>query len=458
MSTPSALSLAPLLLRGAPQDRRSQILPVIAFAVVSALTLTVAGGVEFFVQLGEQPRYEMLASTYAGLAGIALVILVVPLLSLCRSAVQLSTRRRDTRLSSLRLLGAPTSLLVRLSVLEAVALATVGVALGVLGHLALSPLVGLVPFVGGPIGAGAVIPSFPVAAATVVTLVGAALVGAVLGLRRVAITPLGVRTREDAAGAHWLRGLVAVLAVALLVGAMNLAPQQRSTLMAIAIVVGVLAAGLAVLDLLGPWLLRLLARLSLRRRSSGQRAVVRLLAARNVLDDPKAVWRQVSGAAMVSFTAVVVGTGLALLDLASAGGPQSTDEAMLLADMRTGVLLTIALAFITLAASLTVHAAAEVFDRRALYVALERLGTPGATLEATRVRVVLRPLVTVCLVSAAAGAALVLPLVGVALLTNPLTLVTIAGTLVFGLVLVRASVGATTPLLRQVLAAPEPVV
>ncbi len=449
--------LAPLLLRGGPADRRSQLLPVIAFAVVTALTLTVAGGAEFFLQLDEElvdPSYQ---GMYAALAGIALVILAVPLLSLSGSAVRLSTRRRDTRLSSLRLLGAPRRLLVRLSVLEAGALAATGVLLGVLGHLALAPLVGLVSFVGGPIGAAAVVPSLPVAALTVLALVSTAVVAAALGLQKVAITPLGVRTREVPAGAHWVRVIVTVAVIGALSLAGRTVGMAGSMVTAILIMVTMLGMGLAVINVIGPWLLGLLARRSLRRGGGGTKAVARMLAARTVLDDPRAVWRQVSGVAMVSFISVVVGAGLALTDIAS-GASQTPADAMLTTDMKTGVLLTIAIAFVTLAASITVHAAAEVFDRRDLYVALDRLGTPRATLEGTRRHVVLQPLVTVCAVSAAAGAVVVFPLTGVALLVDPLTLLSVVGALVLGLLVVRVSVGATTPLLRQVLESPEPVV
>ena len=449
--------LAPLLLRGGPADRRSQVLPVVAFAVVTALTLTVAGGAEFFLHLDEElvdPSYK---GMYAALACVALVILAVPLLSLSGSAVRLSTRRRDTRLSSLRLLGAPRRLLVRLSVLEAGALATTGVLLGVLGHLVLAPLVGRVSFVGGPIGTAAVVPSLPVALATVLALVSTAVVAAALGLQKVAITPLGVRTREVPASAHWVRALVTVGVIGGASVAGRLIGMAGSIVAVILTVVAMLGMGLAVINVVGPWLLSLLARRTVRRGGSGTQAVARLLAARTVLDDPRAVWRQVSGVAMVSFTSVVVGAGLALTDMAASGADNPADL-MLTTDMKTGVLLTIAIAFATLAASITVHAAAEVFDRRDLYVALDRLGTPRTTLERTRRHVVLQPLVTVCVVSAVAGAVVVFPLTGVALLVDPLTLLSVVGALVLGLLVVRLSVGATTPLLRQVLESPEPVV
>lgn len=75
-----------------------------------------------------------------------------------------------------------------------------------------------------------------------------------------------------------------------------------------AAVLGMMALAMAVLNLLGPPVLTLLGRVALRR-VRGRHPGERLLAVRSLLDDPRAAWRQVSGVAMVSFVAVVVGSG-----------------------------------------------------------------------------------------------------------------------------------------------------
>ena len=53
-------------------------------------------------------------------------LLVVPLLTLCGAAARLSTRRRDDRLATLRLLGAPRRMIAQVTVLEATFLALAG--------------------------------------------------------------------------------------------------------------------------------------------------------------------------------------------------------------------------------------------------------------------------------------------------------------------------------------------
>lgn len=445
-----------LLLRGSREDRASQSLPVIAFAVVTALTLTVAGGAEFFFTLGDPPGMEDMgmAGMYAGMAGVAVSLLTIPLLALSTSAVRLSTRRRDTRLSSLRLLGAPGSLLRQVAVVEAALLAALGAAAGVLLHLLTAPLFGMLRFAGTTLGAGQIIPPLGIGLLVVTVIVGTATVAAVLGLQKVSITPLGVRTRQDAPPLRWLQ---AVAGLALLVGlyvvSQNLS-QLRDELMIVVVTAGMFGMGLAVLGLIGPPVLAARARRA-ARRADGPRAAERLLAARTLLDDPRATWRMVSGVAMVSFVSVVVGVAASLAGDVDVTRPE---DAILVTDMRTGVLLTIGLSYLTLAAAVAVHAAAEVFDRRQLYVALDRLGMPRATIDRALSRAVLEPVVTVTVIGAAAGVLLTLPLAGMALLTGPATIGLVLGSLVLALVVVRGALATTRPVLRQVLAQTQPVV
>lgn len=446
------LSTLALLLRGTPQDRLSQALPVLAFAVVTALTLTVAGGAEFFFTMDEAPGMEGTSELYSGMAGVAVALLTVPLLNLSASAVRLSTRRRDTRLSSLRLVGAPARLLHRLAVVEAAALAGLGAALGVVLHLALAPLFGMLHFAGTRLGAAQIVPPLPLALLVLVTVVGVATLAAVLGLRKVSITPLGVRTRESAPPLRGWQVLVGVVVVgALYMVGQQVVPELEDALVTIVVVAGMFAMGLVVLGLIGPPVLAFRARRAVRR-ASGPRAAERLLAARTLLDDPRATWRMVSGVAMVSFVSVLVGVAAAMAASVSPTSPYTNPaDLVVAADMQTGVLLTIGLSYLTLAAAVAVHAAAEVFDRRQLYVALDRLGMPRETIERSRGRAVLDPVVAVTAIGAGAAGLLTLPLAGMALLTDPATVAMVVGSLVAGVLAVRGAVRLTRPLVTQVL-------
>ncbi|MDF2554887.1 MAG: permease, partial [Microbacterium sp.] len=66
-----------MLLRPSREKNDVLILPVVAFSVVSALVLTVAGGAQSFWSWTDPE-----APIYHALAAIALVLLVVPLVTL----------------------------------------------------------------------------------------------------------------------------------------------------------------------------------------------------------------------------------------------------------------------------------------------------------------------------------------------------------------------------------------
>ncbi|UNX53264.1 permease [Georgenia sp. TF02-10] len=430
----TTLRLSWLLARRAGGERATIVLPVVAFGATTTLLLTVLAGAWSFRRWDDE-----LAAMYQILAGIAVVLLVIPLLSLGGSAARLSARRRDDRLATLRLLGATPSAVVGMTVLESTALALLGALAGVVGYLVLGPAVAQIHFRGEAIGSAYWLPPLAVAAVVVaVALLAAA--SAATGLRRVVISPLGVRTRRDAPRMHPARVVLGVV----LIGAAVLAVSgsYTSIVVAVLVVLGAFAVGLGVLNLVGPWVIGVLA----RRRHRRARTVADLIAARSIAEAPKAIWRQVGGVATTCFVAVVAGTGVAMM---ADAGEMTGPERFLPGDIRTGVLLTVVASFLLVACSTGVTQAAEVLDRRELYTRLDHLGVPPAVMQESRTKTVMVPLVTVAAGGALLGALLMLPLVGIALVMAPLSVVVIVGCLLLGLALVRVSLLATRPLLPE---------
>lgn len=428
-----------LLARPAAAGRAALMLPVAAFAITTALALTVLAGAGVFFRWHDQA-----AIGYQFLAVIALTLLVVPLASLGGSAARLSARRRDDRLSTLRLLGASAGTVTALTALEAAAVAMIGAIAGVAVYAAAVPAVGFIPFRGAPLGAGQLwLP--PLTVAAVVAAVGAvAALSALVGLRCVIISPLGVRTRQNAPRMHWARVAVAVAVVAGTVVAIRFVPSARSVVMVAAVLAAGFGAVIAVLNLAGPFVLRLVARGQARRATTA----VRLIAARSVLESPRAAWRQVGGVAMVSFVAVFAGTGLAIASL-GAGSSASASDVQLLTDIRTGVLITVVASFLMVACSVGVSQAASILERRDLYRGLDLLGMPARQLDAARRRAVMSPLILVTLGSALCAVAVILPLAGMALVFAPLSMATIAVCLLGGILIVRVALAATRPILTR---------
>lgn len=442
------LALTGLLSRPSRQGRAALVLPITAFAITTGLLLTVVGGAMMFLRAAfDGTLASETALVYAALALLAVALLVIPLASLAGAAARLSARRRDDRLATLRLLGASSGEVRTMTVVEATALAATGSIVGIALHAALVPLVGLLPFFGSPIGPAAVWVGWPIAAATPAAIAILAALSSVIGLRRVALTPLGVRARTDAPRIRWIGVVIGVAAVAIGYAALNQLNsfgEAFGVVAMIAVVALVFAGGLAVLNLIGPPVVAALGRLRARRAKTA----ADLIAGRQLIEQSKVAWRRVSGIAVISFVAVVGGVGVALSDMAGV----DDDFVILAADMRTGVVLTLAIAFLLLACSVAITSAAAVLDDAELLRGLDRLGMPVRTMERARRITVLAPLRLACLAGAGAGGVLVLPLVGISILTGPATLVTIAVAFVAGFAVVLLGLLATRPVVRAVLA------
>jgi hypothetical protein len=426
-----------LLMRPTAGQRDVLALPIVAFATVSALVLTVVGGAQAFWSWTDAE-----APIYHALAAIALVLLVVPLVTLGGAAARLSARRRDERLSTLRLLGVSPAGVVGVTVVESVVVAAVGAGIGLVLHLLLVPLVGLIPFRGQALGAGSVLLPVPTVLAIVAAILLLAATSAAIGLRRVVISPLGVRTRAVVGTAHWVRAVITVVALVAAFVLISVIPDAAETLPTIIVLTIVFAIAFAVLNVVGPWVLGRQARRQLRRADQPHR----LLSARTVLESPKAAWRQVSGIAMASFIAVFAGTAVAALEVMGTG---SAEDLQLGADIRTGVMITLVASFLMVAASVGVNQAAEILDRQELHRSLHRLGMPIETVERARRRAIMSPLLLTAIGSALCAGVLIFPLMGIALLTAPVSLATIAAVVAAGIAIVWLSTRATRPILRR---------
>ncbi|WP_022892767.1 FtsX-like permease family protein [Agromyces subbeticus] len=427
-----------LLARPGTAGAAASALPITAFAIVTALLLTVLGGAQSFWSWSGD-----VGVTYQALAVVALVLLVVPLASLGGAAARLSARRRDDRLATLRLLGATPATVSALAVIESVVLAVVGALAGVALYFVLVPLLALIPFRGEALGIEGVVLAPLTILGVVLGVALLAIVSAVLGLRQVVISPLGVRTKQDAPKLHWLRIVIGVAVIALAFLVMSVLQVAGSAMLILAMLGAAFGGSIAVLNLIGPWVIRLVA----QSQAKQAKVPARLLAARAVLESPKAAWRQVSGVAMTSFMAVFAGVGIALLG--SFGEAADAESQELFADIRTGILITVVGSFLMVACSVGVNQAAGILDRGELYRSLGMLGMPTPTMDAARRRAVMSPLRITAIGSAVTAAIVMLPLTGLTIIVAPLSLAVIAGVLAAGIGVVWLGLLATRPMLER---------
>lgn len=421
-------------------------LAVLAFAVTTTFALSVVGGLIGFVSREATPTsayMEEYAEGYVLLAWVAVVLLLVPLLSLGAAAARLGVSRRDARLSTLRLLGLTSREVVGITVLETAQQGLVGAAFGVLGYCALLPVWTLIPFMDDPFAVSEMwVGVLPIVGALVIVPLVAAVSGAV-SLRRVVVSPLGVARRQTPPGMRWYRalGVAVTLVVCAVVGSLKL---DADVVVVMTIMLGLVALVIGMLNLLGPWTISVLGRVMARRA----RTPARLLAARRLLDDPRGVWRILGGLGLAAFVAGVLSVVPAMTSPDASADP---DELLMMNDLVAGGMLTLAIAFTVASASAGIMQAATVLDRRREY-ALQRLaGVPAELFDSVRRREVLTPLVFVLGTSVAAAWFLMLPMGALANAVTPRGVGMLVGCLVGGSLLFFAATEFSRPLLRSVL-------
>ena len=289
--------------------------------------------------------------------------------------------------------------------------------------------------------------------AVVFAVTAIATVSAALSLRRVNISPLGVVMKQQAPAIPWLPALIAVvgLIVASLVTG-NLA-SFGSALGGVTAMIAALGIALTItlfaIDVIGAWVLGMLA----RRQARKAQKPAQLLGARAILESPRAAWRQVSGVTVASFVAVFAGAGIALLGMAQNSTDLSGPEQYLLADIRTGVFIVVVGTFAMVACTVGVNQAAQILDRADISRSLGVMGAPLELQDAARRQAAVKPLLLASLGSAALAAFLLFPLVGGALLLAPLSLAVVLSSVLAGFGLVLLALQTTKPLLRRVSAA-----
>ena len=232
---------------------------------------------------------------YQIMALIASVLMVVPLLVFGGAAARLTVARRDQRLAALRLVGATPWQVILMTVAEAMITAFGGVVLGLVLYGAAVPLLGRIEMAGGSWFAADLWPGIPSVLGVLLAVPLLVGLSAVVGLRRVVVSPLGVAKRETPPAMRFVR-VIALLAILIVA---PLAFKNMSAVV-IAVVLGLAFLGV---NLVGPWVVGVIGRITARTA----RRPARLLAGRRLIDDPRSAWRTVSGVALTGFVAGFIG-------------------------------------------------------------------------------------------------------------------------------------------------------
>ncbi|WP_406709991.1 hypothetical protein [Trueperella pyogenes] len=384
-------------------------LAVLAFSVSSWLLLTTMGGVWMFYgrksRLSDMlydsysiPRVDtaQLGGIYMSLAVLALALLIIPLLSLGSSAARLGAGGRAKRLASLRLIGLTAGQINVMTLVETMIQGLVGFAIGLIVYLVSLGGWSQVTFTTLNIRAGEMMLPWwgfliAIGLITLITL-GSTLVG----LRRVAISPLGVARRETPKALKYWRAIGIVVVLPALVVSMR-ATKGNIVISSLFFMMLFLTISIA-----GPLFIQMATRPLVRTASPAK-----LLGVRRVLDDPRAAWRNVSAISLMALIASIVVFGISITLSGNAPDPTIGNlRLILISDITKGVTIALAFALILGATSTLIHQAADVFDRADESLALTKMGLSRGVLLKARLWQVVPPLLLMLGVTIGVGAIL----------------------------------------------------
>lgn len=446
------MNLLPILLSRQSLTSTTAKLVGIAFFSCSTIFLTVAAGAWAFTDRPEVTGYSEVAELYQLLAVFATVFLIVPAVSLGVASAKLSARRQDERLSTLSLLGAKRSTIRLIAVAEPFIPAAIGIVLGIGGYLLLAWPLSLVTFTGQPLGYQSLLMPVWLLAAVVIGLVLVCLLASLLGLRKITVSPLGVRTRSLERKFPLLRVITAIVLVLVVATAVFVSTQVEMAVTA-TIISSIATIGLALLliSVIGVLCIRIHAGITAKIA----RGPASVMAAGMIADAPGQYWQRVAGLAMITFIAVVGGAGTAMMR--SGQGDLTAEERAVMGpyqylgdDIFTGLLLTLAIAFALVIVSATINQAADILDRAGTYRELHAAGMPQAMMHRVTVNAVMSPILLVTVVSLLLGGLLAGLMASAGDLGDPFTIGVVTIVLVAGVAMVWLGLQFTRPLVRRV--------
>jgi hypothetical protein len=256
-------------------------------------------GTQWVTSISSGPAQAVFSPFFRIAFLIGVLAVVFPMLVLISTATRLAADRREERFAALRLVGGTPGDIRVVATVEAMLSGFLGAVLGTVIFLLVQPALAGAALVGTQYFESDLTPTVAGYAAMLVGVPIAAAIAALVSLRRVQISPLGVSRRATPKPPTLWRLIALVIGVGVFV--YGLAKTTRDGIGAPAYP-GLLLTMVG-LVIAGPWLTAQAARL-FGRASSGSSA---LLATRRLADNPKGAFRAVTGLTLAVFLGTMVG-------------------------------------------------------------------------------------------------------------------------------------------------------
>jgi hypothetical protein len=257
-------------------------------------------GTQWVTSISTAPAQEVFTPFFRYAFGVGVLAVVFPMLVLISTATRLAADRREERFAALRLVGGTPADIRVIASVESVVSAFGGAILGIIIFLLVRPLLAGAALIGTRYFEAELTPTVWGYLAMLIGVPLAATVAALLSLRRVQISPLGVSRRAKPKPPTFWRLTILVLGVGLYVYGLSKTTHKSIGAPAYP---GLLVTMIG-LVIAGPWLTSVTSRL-FGRLSTGSSA---LLATKRLADNPKTAFRSVTGLVLAVFLGTMVST------------------------------------------------------------------------------------------------------------------------------------------------------
>nr|WP_076388483.1 FtsX-like permease family protein [Vaginimicrobium propionicum] len=386
--TPGLSGLTMQLTRARFSQRQGESLlyfaSILAYTVCSALALTVAAGTWMFYRRWQAPTgtmadllkidptyYEIVFMIYFCLALLACALVIPSAVSLASKAAVLGAKGRERRLASLRLLGLSSAEVTKMTLFESLIQSVIGGVLGAAIYLLTIPAWSNLEMEAQQIRPAEMLLPWWLGLAVLAIIITLCLLSSWWGLQQVRISPLGVARKTNKPAVRRWR----VLAFVVIVGAALIANQVMrlgNVVTAFIIIGSIILAIVLGFNLLGPYLIQLLARVLTQFGSAPI-----LLASRSIIADPIATWRRASGMGLLAFIGGYI--SMMPITLTRVGDADEIVENFFSSaqwDFNKGAAITIIVGFILCSTSMLIGQASSVIERADQSRALARMGAP----------------------------------------------------------------------------------
>jgi hypothetical protein len=257
-------------------------------------------GAQWVTSISTAPAPEVFTPFFRYAFGVGVLAVLFPMLVLISTATRLAADRREERFAALRLVGGTPADIRVIAAVESVVSALLGAVLGIVIFLLVRPALAGAALIGTQYFESQLTPTVWGYLAMLAGVPAAAAVAALISLRRVQVSPLGVSRRATPKPPTFWRLTILVLGVALYVYGLS-----RTTHKSIgAPAYPGLLVTMVGLVIAGPWLTSVASRL-VGRLAPGSSA---LLSTRRLADNPKRAFRSVTGLVLAVFLGTMVGT------------------------------------------------------------------------------------------------------------------------------------------------------